>query len=175
MSSTAGVVNVTTDPMTVPEQRLLEAANECTVKMQEAEVKISRMRDQMETDPEYIKAKETIEEFESLFREATLPSKVWIDELTQARQDLIERAMSLGIESQKGRLGTYRIKQRKVRKIIPARFYEKFGAELFVSIASIKIKDAEAVVAKAQLGDVVETELQGTPSVEYKLDKGAKA
>lgn len=168
-------VNVTTDPTTVPEQRLLEAANECTVKIQECEITISRMREQMETDPDYIKAQQTIEDFDKLFAEATLPSKVWIDDLKQARQDLIERAMALGIESQKGRLGTFRIKQRRVRKIIPARFYEKFGAELFVQIASIKIKDAESVVAKSQLGDVVETELQGTPSVEYKLDKGAKA
>lgn len=169
--SAAGVVDVTTDPMTVPEQRLLEAANECNVKIQEAEVTISRMREQMESDPDYIKARATLDDFEKLFAEATLPSKVWIDELTQARDDIIARAMSLGIESQKGRMGTYRIKQRKVRKIIPARFYEKFGAELFCSIASIKIKDAEAVVAKSQLESVVETELQGTPTVEYKLEK----
>lgn len=168
-------VHVTTDPMTVPEEHLLKAATECSTKIQEAEITISRMREQMETDPEYVKAKQTIEEFDLLFAEATLPSKTWIDELKQARTDLIERAMSLGIESQKGRMGTYRIKQRRVRKIVPARFYEKFGAELFVQIASIKIKDAESVVAKSQLGDVVETELQGTPTVEYKLEKGAKA
>lgn len=173
--SLTGVVDVTTDPMTVPEERLLEAASECTIKIQEYTVNVSRMREQMETDPEYIEAKQTIDEFETQFREATLPSRVWIDKLTQAREDLIARAMALGIESQKDRMGVYRIKQRKVRKIIPARFCEKFGVELFTQIASIKIKDAEAVVTKSQLEDVIETELQGTPTVEYKLDKAVEA
>ena len=164
-----------TDPMTVPEQRLLEDANECTIRIQDCEVTIARMRQQMEVNPEYIAAKAKIDEYEMLFAEETLPSKVWIEQLTQAREDLIAQAMTLGIESQKGRMGVYRIKQRKVRKIIPARFFEKFGAELFTQIATIKIKDAEAVVEKSQLEDVVETELQGTPTVEYKLDKAVKA
>jgi hypothetical protein len=158
-------------PENIPEDKLLQAADECNIKIKECEVTISRMREQMESDPEYLAAKEVLDGFESLYKEATLPSQVWIADLQQAREELIARAMSLGIESQKGRLGMYRIKQRKVRKIIPALFYEKFGADVFVQVATIKIKDAEALVAKKQLNDVVETELQGTPSVEYKLEK----
>lgn len=159
------------NPENIPEDKLLEAANECTVKIQECEIVISRMREQMETDPDYIEAQKVLADFEALYKEATLPSAVWIDDLKQARTELIGRAMSLGIEAQKGRMGTYRIKQRKVRKIIVQKFYEKFGAELLMQVSSIKIKDAEAVVAKSQLAEVVETEMQGVPSVEYKLEK----
>jgi len=66
--------------------------------------------------------------------------------------------------------GSFRLKvrTRKQRKVIPERFFARFGAETFIRCSTVAIGKAEALLGKAALDDCCEVEVKDLgATVEY--------
>ena len=99
-------------------------------------------------------------------REDVIAIRRRIDRCEHERHQCIEQAKAAGVSKQ----GNYllKIRTRKTRNVIPAKFFARHGAEAFVECATIAIGKAESLLGKAALDDCCEVEVKETGvSVEY--------
>ncbi|MFA7121115.1 MAG: hypothetical protein WC277_06515 [Bacilli bacterium] len=109
------------------------------------------------------------EEFNA--REDVIDLKRKIERCEEERRNCIEQAKTSGIS----KMGSFllRIRTRKTRTVIPAKFFARFGAETFVACSTVAIGKAEAAVGKGAFDDCCEVDVKETGvTVEYERQEG---
>ena len=104
-------------------------------------------------------------------REAVIAIKRDIERCEEERRKCIEAAKASGIT----KMGSFllRIRTRKTRTVIPAKFFARFGAETFVACSTVAIGKAEAAVGKGTFDDCCEVDVKETGvTVEYERPEG---
>jgi len=128
---------------------------------------ILQQQDAFQRTEEYQAAKAKLEELEKEFEESVKTLNNRIDSLRNQQQEWLREATEADLREKVTPAGVFKIKQRSVRKIVPEKFWLKFGPERFTQVASIKLGDAEKIVSKVELEECVVREYQGSPSIEF--------
>ncbi|MBN2734752.1 MAG: hypothetical protein JXQ82_07850 [Methanomicrobiaceae archaeon] len=133
-------------------------------------------RDEMERSEKWLAAQQAIAECEAEFADSVKDLNARIDNLRALQAALLERAQELGIESKVTADGTYKVVQKTIRTVIPERFRQQFGDELFNQLAEVKIKigEAEKVISKEDapfFEACVKRNPQGAPKIEFVINK----